>query len=49
MGSLSRYQVESTILGMNLVLKCVLMCALGSFENEFFGNTLIKSGKELYT
>ena len=48
MGSLSIYQVKSTILGMYLVLKCALMCALDSFENDFLGSTLIKSGKELY-
>ena len=47
MGSLSIYQVKSTILGMNLVLKCALMCALDSLENDFLGSTLIKSGKEL--
>ena len=48
MGSLSIYQVKSTILGIFLVLKCALMCALDSFENDFLGSTLIKSGKELY-
>ena len=35
MGLLSIYQVKSTILGMFLVLKCALMCALDSFENDF--------------
>ena len=42
------YQVKSTILGMCLVLKCALMCALDSLEKDFLGKTLIKSGKELY-
>ena len=42
------YQVKSNILGMYLVLKCALMCAFDSLENDFLGNTLIKSGKELY-
>merc|ERR1712115_271485 len=48
MSLLSIYQVKSTILGMFLVLKCALMCALDSFENDFLGSTLIKSGKVLY-
>ena len=48
MGSLSIYQVKSTILGMFLVLKCALIYALDSFENDFLGSTLIKSGKVLY-
>ena len=42
------YQVKSNILGMYLVLKCALMCAFDSLENDFLGSTLIKSGKELY-
>ena len=33
---------------MYLVLKCALMCAFDSLENDFLGSTLIKSGKELY-
>ena len=37
MGLLSIYQVKSTILGMFLVLKCALMCALDSLENDFLG------------
>ena len=35
MGLLSINQVKSTILGMFLVLKCALMCALDSLENDF--------------
>ena len=42
------YQVKSNILGMYLVLKCALMCAFDSLENDFLGSTLIKSGKGLY-
>ena len=48
MGSLSIYQVKSTILGMFLVLKCALICALDCFEKDFLGKNLIKSGKVLY-
>ena len=48
MGELSIYQVKSNILGMFLVLKCALICALDSFENDFLGKNLMEWGKVLY-